>query len=103
MRALMDAPALDYLDLASLLTPDEREVQRATRRFLEAEALPGIRAQWARGEFPAALVPRFGAQGLLGANLAPEHGGAGISAVGYGLIMYELERIDSGLRSFASV
>jgi glutaryl-CoA dehydrogenase len=49
------------------------------------------------------LVERFGAQGFLGANLATEHGGAGLSAVGYGLIMYELERIDSGLRSFASV
>jgi glutaryl-CoA dehydrogenase len=94
---------LDHLDLDGLLAPDEREVQRATRRFLEAEALPGIRGQWARGEFPRALVPRFGIQGLLGANLPPEHGGAGISAIGYGLIMYELERIDSGLRSFASV
>ena len=99
----MDAPALDYFDLAELLTPDEREVQRATRRFLEAEALPGIRQAWARGEFPRALVPRFGEQGLLGANLPAEQGGAGLSAVGYGLMMYELERIDSGLRSFASV
>lgn len=95
--------ALDYLDLAALLAPEERELQRSTRRFLEAEALPEIRKQWARGEFPRALVPRFGAQGLLGANLPVEHGGAGLSAVGYGLIMYELERIDSGLRSFASV
>jgi len=103
MRALMDAPALDFLDLASLLSPDEREVQRSTRRFLEAEALPGIREAWARGQFPRELVARFGEQGLLGANLPPEQGGAGISAVGYGLIMYELERIDSGLRSFASV
>jgi glutaryl-CoA dehydrogenase len=94
---------LDYLDLDGLLTPDEREVQRSTRRFLEAEARPLIREAWSRGEFPRALVPRFGAQGLLGANLAAAHGGAGISAVAYGLIMYELERIDSGLRSFASV
>jgi glutaryl-CoA dehydrogenase len=94
---------LDYLDLDGLLTPDEREVQRSTRRFLEAEALPVIRDAWSRGAFPRALVPRFGAQGLLGANLPAEHGGAGISAVGYGLINYELERIDSGLRSFASV
>ena len=99
----MDAPSLDYFDLAGLLTPDEREVQRSTRRFLEAEALPGIRQAWARGEFPRALVPRFGEQNLLGANLPVDQAGAGVSAVGYGLIMYELERIDSGLRSFASV
>jgi glutaryl-CoA dehydrogenase len=105
-RAGMDAAALDYLDyldLAALLSPDEREVQRATRRFLEAEAMPGIRQAWERGRFPRELVPRFGEQGLLGANLPAELGGAGISAVGYGLIMYELERVDSGLRSFASV
>jgi glutaryl-CoA dehydrogenase len=94
---------LDYLDLAELFTPEEREMRAATRRFLEAEASPGIRDQWERGDFPAALVPRLGAQGLLGASLPPEHGGAGVSAVAYGLLMYELERIDSGLRSFASV
>jgi glutaryl-CoA dehydrogenase len=103
MRSPMDASALDYFDLAGLLTPDEREVQRSTRRFLEDEALPGTREAWTRGEFPRALVPRFGEQGLLGANLPAEQGGAGISAIAYGLIMYELERIDSGLRSFASV
>jgi glutaryl-CoA dehydrogenase len=99
----MDAPALDYFDLSGLLTPDEREVQRSTRRFLEVEALPGIRQAWARGEFPQALVARFGEQNLLGANLPVDQGGAGISSVAYGLIMYELERLDSGLRSFASV
>jgi glutaryl-CoA dehydrogenase len=95
--------SLDFFELSSLLTPEEREIQRSTRRFLEAEALPGIRAAWSRGEFPRELVARFGAQGLLGANLPPTDGSAGISAVGYGLINYELERIDSGLRSFASV
>jgi glutaryl-CoA dehydrogenase len=99
----METTALDYFDLSGLLTPDEREVQRSTRRFLEAEALPGIRQAWARGEFPRALVPRFGEQNLLGANLPVDQAGAGISAVAYGLIMYELERVDSGLRSFASV
>jgi glutaryl-CoA dehydrogenase len=98
----MEEP-LDFLDLLSLLTPEEREIQRSTRRFLEAEALPGIRSAWSRGEFPRDLVPRFGAQGLLGANLPPTDGSAGISSVAYGLLNYELERIDSGLRSFASV
>jgi glutaryl-CoA dehydrogenase len=94
---------LDYLDLDALLTPEERETQRATRRFLDAEALPGIRDWWERGELPGALLPRLGAQGLLGASLPVADGGAGVSAVAYGLIMYELERIDSGLRSFCSV
>jgi glutaryl-CoA dehydrogenase len=94
---------LDYLDASGLLSPEEREVQRVTRRFMEAEALPGIRDWWERGEFPRELIPRLGTQGLLGAGLPVADGGAGMSAVGYGLIMYELERIDSGLRSFASV
>jgi glutaryl-CoA dehydrogenase len=97
------APMLDYLDIATLLSPEEAETQRATRRFLEAEVLPGIRDCWERGEFPVSLIPRFGSQGLLGASLPVAAGGAGVSAVAYGLIMYELERIDSGLRSFASV
>jgi glutaryl-CoA dehydrogenase len=94
---------LDFFALADLLKPEEREAQRQSRAFLEAEALPGIREQWEKGEFPRHLVPRMGAQGLLGANLPVEQGGAGVSSVAYGLVMYELERIDSGLRSFASV
>jgi glutaryl-CoA dehydrogenase len=94
---------LDYLDTASLLSPEEREIQTTTRRFLDSEVLPQISTLWEEGKFPASLPERFGAQGLLGASLPPEHGGAGVSSAAYGLIMYELERIDSGLRSFASV
>jgi glutaryl-CoA dehydrogenase len=94
---------LDFLSVADLLAPEEREIQRASRAFLEAEALPGIRTQWEKGEFPRHLVPALGAQGMLGASLPVEQGGAGVSNVAYGLVMYELERIDSGLRSFASV
>jgi glutaryl-CoA dehydrogenase len=94
---------LDYLDLAGLLTAEERQIQQTARRFLEAEAMPGIRDWWERGELPAALIPRLGEAGMLGANLPPEQGGAGLSSAAYGLLMYELERVDSGLRSFASV
>jgi glutaryl-CoA dehydrogenase len=95
---------LDFLQLETLLTADERAIQHSTRAFLEREARPHIRAQWEAGEFPRALVPRLGEQGLLGANLPATPGAApAAGGVGYGLIMYELERIDSGLRSFASV
>jgi glutaryl-CoA dehydrogenase len=94
---------LDFLNTLELCSPEEREMQRTTRAFLEAEVRPAIRGHWERGEFPRALVPRLGELGLLGASLPPADGGAGVSAAGYGLIMYELERIDSGLRSFASV
>ncbi len=94
---------LDYTGVSELFTAEEREVQRAARRFLEAEALPQIRDWWERGEFPVHLIRRFGEMGFLGPTLPPEYGGAGVSSLAYGLIAYELERIDSGLRSFASV
>lgn len=94
---------LDYLAVFELFTPEEWEVQKAARRFLEAEALPFIRDWWERGEFPVHLIRRFGEMGFLGPTLPPEYGGAGVSSAAYGLIAYELERIDSGLRSFASV
>ncbi len=94
---------LDFLGVADLFRPEEREIQRASRAFLEAEALPGIRQAWEKGEFPRHLVTGLGSQGMLGASLPVEQGGAGVSNVAYGLVMYELERIDSGLRSFASV
>jgi glutaryl-CoA dehydrogenase len=94
---------LDYAAVAELLTPEERQAQASARQALEAEALPHVRGWWERGEFPRHLPARFGALGFLGASLPPEQGGAGVSSVAYGLVMYELERIDSGLRSFASV
>jgi len=94
---------LDFIGLEGLLSAAEREVRRSTRAFLQAEAAPLIRTCWEKGEFPRALVPKLGQQGLLGASLPPAWGGGGSSAVAHGLIMYELERIDSGLRSFASV
>ncbi len=94
---------LDFYHLSELLTEEERQIQAAARRFLEAEALPHIRDWWEAGTFPQHLVEAFGAMGFLGANLPEDYGAAGVSNVAYGLIMYELERIDSGLRSFASV
>ncbi len=94
---------LDFYRVQELFTEEERAVQQAARRFLEAEALPQIRTWWEAGTFPTHLIPKFGAMGFLGANLPAEYGAAGVSSAAYGLIMYELERIDSGLRSFASV
>ncbi len=94
---------LDYYDVSSLLTPEEQQVRGSVRDLLEAEALPHVSRWWERGEFPRRLVPRFAGLGLLGANLPEEYGCAGIGNVAYGLIMYELERVDSALRSFVSV
>lgn len=93
----------DLLHVQELLTPEEREVQRAARRFLEAEALPYINSWWEAGEFPRHLIPKFAEMGFLGPTLPTEYGGGGASSATYGVMVYELERIDAGLRSFASV
>ena len=94
---------LDYYNVMDMLGDEEKQVQATARQFLDAEAAPDIADFWERGEFPMHLAPKFGEMGWLGANLPSEYGAAGVNNASYGLIMYELERIDSGLRSFASV
>jgi glutaryl-CoA dehydrogenase len=94
---------LDFFAVDGLLTPEQRAIHQTTRRFIDREVLPGIREWWDRDEFPLHLVKNFAELGILGANLPEEYGCAGLDNVAYGLVMYELERGDSGLRSFASV
>ena len=94
---------LDLYDLNELLDADERQVRSVARRYMDSEVVPEIANWWEEGTFPRDLANTFGELGFLGPNLPEEYGGAGLSNVGYGLIMYELERADSGLRSFASV
>ena len=67
----------DFLSVQELLTPEEREIQRAARRFLEAEALPHISGWWEAGEFPRHLVPKFAEMGFLGPTIPVEYGGGG--------------------------
>ncbi|MCL6522144.1 MAG: acyl-CoA dehydrogenase family protein [Firmicutes bacterium] len=99
----MPLDPLDLLESEYGLREDERQIREAVRRFVDQEVLPLVREAWEEGRFPRQLVPRMGQLGLLGADLPEEYGGAGMEAVGYGLIMQELERADSGIRSFASV
>ena len=94
---------LDYFHVSDQFTDEERQTQDSVREFLDAEALPHISGWWERAEFPRQLVPRLAELGLIGANMPVEYGAAGVGSLAYGLVMYELERIDSGLRSFASV
>ncbi len=94
---------LDFYQLGDLLTPEQKQVQTTTRDFLDNEAAPHIREWWEAGEAPRHLAGKFGSIGLLGPSLPAEYGAAGLDNVSYGLMMYELERVDSGLRSFASV
>jgi glutaryl-CoA dehydrogenase len=93
---------LDYLDTDSLLSDEERMIRDSVRGFVTDEVLPIIEHHFRAGTFPNELIPKVGELGLLGANLHG-YGCAGLGAVAYGLIMQELERGDSGLRSFVSV
>ena len=94
--------ALDYYALDELFTQEERMVRDTVRELVSAKIMPGIGKHWSAGTFPHELVPVFGEMGLLGPSLTG-YGCAGISPTGYGLICQELERGDSGIRSFCSV
>jgi len=86
----------------SLFTEQELLVRQTARQFVDERVLPVIRDCYREARFPAELIPELGRLGFLGANLEG-YGCAGMSNVEYGLIMQELERGDSGLRSFVSV
>ena len=94
---------LDFYNIDSVLTEEERAVRDSVRRFVDERVLPIIGEAYVQGRFPRELVPDMGALGVFGANLPEEYGCAGLNNVQYGLIMQELERGDSGVRSFASV
>jgi len=92
----------DFMQLEGLLTEDERHVRDAVGRFVDERVLPIIAACFEEERFPRELIPEMAAMGLFGPTFK-DYGCAGLSNVAYGLIMQELERGDSGLRSFASV
>ena len=94
---------LDFYDIDSVLSEEERAVRDSVRRFVDERVLPIIGDAYVQGRFPKELIPVMGALGVYGANLPEEYGCAGLNNVQYGLIMQELERGDSGVRSFASV
>jgi len=93
----------DLYDVRSLLSEEERMVQDTVARFTDQRVLPIIGDCFDKGVFPKDLIPEMAELGLLGSSLPTEYGCAGMNAVSYGLICQELERGDSGIRSFASV
>lgn len=94
---------LDFYHVQQRFDDEARQTRAAARKFLDAEALPFIKDWFEVGTLPDDLAAKFGAMGFFGANLPADYGCAELSNIAYGLLMYELERIDSGLRSFASV
>ncbi|MGQ0799839.1 MAG: acyl-CoA dehydrogenase family protein [Pseudomarimonas sp.] len=93
----------DLYDVRGMLTDEERAVQDSVARFTDERVLPIIGNCFDEGRFPSELIPEIAAMGLLGSSLPEEYGCAGLNAVSYGLICQELERGDSGIRSFVSV
>lgn len=93
----------DLYDVRSLLTDEERAVQDTVARFTDERVLPIIGNAFDEGRFPKELIGEIAELGLLGSTLPEEFGGGGLNAVSYGLICQELERGDSGIRSFVSV
>jgi glutaryl-CoA dehydrogenase len=94
--------AIDFLDLEELLNEEETMVRDSVRSFVEDRVIPIIDDHYMAGTFPTELIPQMGELGFFGANI-DGYGCAGLDNISYGLIMQELERGDSGLRSFVSV
>ena len=93
----------DLFDVRSLLSEEERAVQDTVARFTDERVIPIIGDAFDQGRFPKELVPEIAELGLLGSSLPEQYGGGGLNGVSYGLICQELERGDSGIRSFVSV
>ena len=94
---------VDFYRMDDLLAEDEKLVRNTVRAFVTDKVLPIIDRHFEEATFPMHLLPEMAELGMFGANLPEEYGCAGMKDVAYGLLMQELERGDSGLRSFASV
>jgi glutaryl-CoA dehydrogenase len=95
--------AHDYYNMDDLLTDEHKLIRDAARAWVKKEVSPIIEDYYERAEFPSQIVPGLGEIGGFGPYIPVEYGGAGLDQISYGLIMQELERCDSGLRSTSSV
>src|SRR5262249_8734923 len=94
---------VDFYNIDSLLSEEEKLTRDSVREFVEARGVSIIEDYYERGQFPTELIKPLGDLGVLGASLPTEYGCAGLGSVAYGLVIQELERGDSGVRSFSSV
>ncbi len=94
---------IDFYNLDALFSEEERMVRDTIREWVETTLMPVIGDAYINRRFPTELIPELGELGVLGANLPEEYGCAGLNNVAHGLIIQELERGDSGIRSFVSV
>ncbi len=96
-------PTKDLFNIDYALSEEERAIRDSIRQFVDERVIPVIGKAYVEGRFPKEIIPQMAELGVFGANLPEEYGCAGLSNVAYGLINQELERGDSGVRSFASV
>ncbi|HED10212.1 MAG TPA: acyl-CoA dehydrogenase [Caldithrix abyssi] len=94
---------LDFYNLSDLFSEEEKMITQTVRQFVSEQFMPVVAGHHRSGTFPMDIIPRLGDMGALGVTIPEEYGGPGLSYFIYGLVMRELERGDSGLRSFASV
>ena len=99
----MGFDGVDFYRIEGLLSEEERAVRDTVRAWVDEQLMPVIGDCYIEGKFPKQLIPGLAELGVLGANLPEQYGCAALNNVAYGLIMQELERGDSGIRSFASV
>src|SRR5581483_549791 len=101
-EAMSRFPGVDYMLIDSLFSEQELLVRATARKFVDERVIPIVRDCFRDARFPKELIPEIAQLGFLGANLEG-YGCAGMSNVEYGLVMQEIERGDSGIRSFVSV
>ena len=99
----MKLSCMDFLGISEHFTEEEMMVQKMANEFVSKEVMPIIEENYKKGTFPKELITKISKQGFLGCNLPTEYGCGGMSSTAYGLICQELERADSGVRSFVSV
>ena len=99
----MKLSCMDFLGISEHFTEEEMMVQKMASEFVSKEVMPIIEDNYKKGTFPKELISKISKQGFLGCNLPTKYGCGGMSSTAYGLICQELERADSGVRSFVSV
>lgn len=103
MQTVGTFKGVDYYAIDEMLTDEEKSIRDTVRDFVSEEVIPIIEEYNQEMQFPTQLIPKMAELGIFGPTLPVEYGGMGINNIAYGLIMQELERGDSGVRSFASV
>jgi len=93
----------DYYQVDELLTEEHRLIRESVRTWVKREISPIIDEYYEKAQFPAQILPGLGEIGAFGPYIPEQYGGAGLDQISYGIIMQELERADSGIRSTASV